>query len=451
VTEPPGRLRAPLMAALLLSAAVVGSGLYLERSLGPRPLLAGDVPGEISGAWFCPHGGGTRWQTWIVVANPSDEHASLRVVTYGSEEREVHTVSVGPGGQRYVEVPAAEMSSGTAVEYFGGPVAAGMVSARDRERGVAAEPCAAAAGETWFLPDGSTRRGFGQRLVVMNPFAERAVLDVVLVGEDETFRPGELTGIVLGPRRTIALDLGDFALEQRTLAAIVTARLGRVAAAGVGFSDGGLRTTIGAREPARSWVLPGAADRADTQLTVLAPGEAPVPCRVRSQHAEEQVELGGEADVRPLSADTLELDAPGQTLLVAAEGPEPFVAARRLARGDDLGSTSGVAGGAARWVSVPASPPTGATSFLVVENPGDEVAEARISLLTSAGRAEAPSIARLVLAGGRAHVIPLEELVGEEPVSVLVETDQGMVVVAQAAHTDGGFAVSAGVPIPPLG
>lgn len=444
-------LRGPLVAALLVSAVAVGSGLYLERSLGPRPLVAGDLPGEVSGAWFCPHGGGATWRTWIVAANPSEQEANVRVVTYGSEERDVQVVRVAPGSQEHVEITASEMSSGTAVEYFGGPVAAGMVSARARGRGVAAEPCATAAGERWLLPEGTTERGFRQGLVVMNPFAERAVFDVVLVGEEDTIRAGDLTGIVLSPRSSEAFDLGEFALGQPTLAAIVEVRLGRVAAGGVGVSEGGLRATLGARDPALSWILPGAADRQSTEMIMLAPGDASVPFRVRSQTAERQVEVVGEADVRPLSAQTLELEAGGETLVVAAEGEEPFVAARRLVRGDDLGSTAGVPDGATRWVSVTPSAPEGATSFLVVENPDEEVAEVRISLLTAEGRAEAPGIARLVLAGGRSQVLPLEELVGEEPVSVFVQADQGTVVVAQAAYSDGGFAVSMGVPIDPLG
>lgn len=445
-----GGFRASMIVALIAAAVVVASGSLLERRLGPRPMVPGDVPEDVSGAWFCPHGGGGRWRTWVVVANPSDQAASLRVVTYGAAAPSVQSATVDPGAQAYLEVPAEEMASGTSVEFFGGPVAAGMVSARDGERGMAAEPCTDAAGGTWYLPEGTTERGFGQRIVLVNSFPERAVVDVTLVADEETIRPGDLTGVVVPPRRAAVIDPGTFALGKRTLAAIVEVRLGKVTAGGLGVSEAGVRNAVGVRARSRTWILPGAADRGPTQVTMLAP-RGPVPFRVRAQGDERQVEAVGEADLAPRSAETIELEAQGQTLVVVAEGEEPFVAARRLVRGDDHASTAGAVEGGTRWVAVPAAPPEGGPAVLLVENPGDEVAEVRISLLTADGRAEVPSIGRLALPAGRSRTIPLEELVGEEPVSALVEATQGVVVVAQAAYADGGYALATGVRIDPLG
>lgn len=445
-----GGFRVSMIAAVLAAALVVASGALLERRLGPRPMVPGDVPDEVTGAWFCPHGGGGRWRTWVVVANPSDEGVGLRVATHGPRAPSVQRATVDPGSQLFLEVPAEEMASGTSVEFFGGPVAAGMVSARDRERGMAAEPCTDAAAGTWYLPEGTTERGFGQRLVLVNPFPERAVVGITLVAEEETIRPGELSGVVIPPRRAAAVDLGGFALGKRTLAAAVEVRLGKVAVAGVGLTPRGVRTVVGVQGPSRMWVLPGAADRGTTEITLLAP-RAPVPFRVRAQDEEGQIEVVGEADLAPRSAETVELEAQGRTLVVVAEGEEPFVAARRLVRDQDHAGTAGAVEGGTRWVAVPATGPGGGSSVLVVENPGDEVADVRISLLTAEGRAEVPSIGRFALPAGRARSISLEDLVGEEPVSALVETTQGVVVVAQAGHTDGGYAVSTGIRMDPLG
>jgi hypothetical protein len=443
------RIRGPIVAAALIAALVVGGGFSLERSLGTRPSTTEEVPEEVSGAWFCPHGGGDRWRTWVVAANPSTREAALRIVTHGDSDPSSQEVTVAPGTQRYVEVPAEGMASGTMVEFFGAPVATGMISSRD-ERGLAAEPCVDAPGTTWYLAEATTERGYAQRIVVMNPFADRAVFDVTLMTDDEVIRAGDLTGIVLPPRRVSAVNLGEYALGKRSLAAVIQVRLGRVASAAVGSSQRGLRTTVGVRAPARTWVLPGAADRDPSELVVLALGRG-VPYRVRAQSADEQVEVVGEADVAPRTVETLELEAQGRSLVVVSEGDAPFVAARRLTRRDDRAGTSGAVEGAAGWVALPAGPPEGATSVLVVENPGGEVAEVRVVLLTRDGRAEAPTLARVVVPAGRAVNIPLEDLVGDEPVSALVEATQGLVVVAQAAHTEGGYAMATGVPLDPLG
>jgi hypothetical protein len=73
-------VRGRLAVAVLTATAAVGGGLALER-LGPRtpdPTTIGD---EVSGAWFCPHGGGEGWRAWIAVANPTAEAAEVRLTS----------------------------------------------------------------------------------------------------------------------------------------------------------------------------------------------------------------------------------------------------------------------------------------------------------------------------------------------------------------------------------
>lgn len=439
--------RARMVGAALVAAAVVAGGLLLDRGLGPRELSAGDVPAEVSGAWFCPHGGDEGMQAWIVLANPSDRTADVHLVSLGRGRPARLPMTVAPRTQRYVEVEAEATSSSTAVEYFGAPVAAGMVVLRGEERGRAAEPCLGESGTRWYLPEGTTERGFDQRVVVMNPFAQEAVISLWLTDERETVKPGELSGLVLPARRARAFDLGEFALGKETLAVTVDVGLGKVAAAGLGFSPGGFRAAVGLREPSTTWILPGAADEGGGALTVQAPAARPVPYRVRRQGAGEQTEIVGEESVEGGKAETLDVDAPDAGLVVAADGREPLLAGRRLEGSDDLASVAAVPAGAPVWVALPASAPEGAEATLIVENPADEVAQVRISLLTESGPAEAPEIATVSLPPGSLRTVDLASMLGEEPVSALVVAETGSVVVGQAAAGDDGYAVALGVPL----
>lgn len=440
--------RARLPGALLAALAVVAGGLALERGLGVRTLAAGDVPQEVSGAWFCPHGGSERWRVWLVVANPAPEPAQIRVVTYGSERPVSQVATVEPGTQRYVEVEAIEPASGSAVEYFGGPVAVGMVMARSTGKGEplgrAAEPCLSETGTRWYLPEGTTVRGFDQRVVVTNPFAQEAVVSLWLTDERETIKPGELQGIVLPSRRSIAFDLGDFALGKETLATTVDVGLGKVAVGGVGISEEGLRAAVAVGAPATTWVLAGARDDAPSALTVLGTGRAEAPFRARIQGVEGQVESISDAEVPPGKAETHQVPAQGAGIVAQSEGEERFVAGRRLVGPRDLASVSGVPEGAVEWVALPTTPPSGGPSTLILENPGDEVADVRIGLLTEIGPAEAPDFARITLRPGGFRTVDLEAFVGSQPVSVVVRSETGSVVVGQASRDETGYAVALG-------
>lgn len=444
----PGGVRVSrVVIAAFLAGAVVAAGVALER-VGPRSLAAREVPEDISGAWFCPHGGGEGWRSWVVVANATSASADLRVVTFGSKRPTRQVVRVPAGAQSYVEVEADQPGSATSVEYFGGPVVGGMVVTRPGGKGMGAEPCAPTSSRRWILTEATTVRGFTERLIVMNPFAERAVFDVVLTTEDDLLRPGDLTGVVLGARRSISFDLGRFALEKGTLVATVQVDLGKVIAGGLGISERGVRLTLPATEAAARWALPGAGVVEGGALTVTSPSASSAPFRVRAQTGGRQTEIVADAEAPAFRGASLQVDLADAALLVAADGPTPLVAQRRLVMATEQASTAGSPGGAARWVALPAMTPEGGTASLLLQNPEDEVAEVRLRLLTLDGPAEAPSIARIVLPPGRLRILPLGDLVGTQPVSVLVEADIGTVVAAQIATSGAGFALSVGGRIP---
>lgn len=436
---------------MILAVLVVGGLVALERLVGPVPPAGGTAPPEVSGVWFCPHGGGEGWRAWIAVANPSDDRAALRVSTVGSGSGTVETpAEIRAGTVSYVEVPAEQDPAVSTVEVFGAPVAAGMVVALPQQGGLAAEPCVARSSTEWFVPGGTTLRGQRARLVMMNPFATDAAVDITLAGSRRIVRPGALRGLVLPSRRSMSIDLNRFALGEEALAATVRATLGRVVVGGLGLPKRGLRSAVGVPRPAGAWVLPGFGDDGTTALQVMVPGLREAPFRVRAQRVDGQTPLLDEASADGGFAEAFELEAERAGLIVEAAGPQPFVASRRTAStaaGDGAltGGAPPVAGGA--WLALPATAPGGGGARLIIQNPGGDTARGRVTLFTDTGPVEAPTLVNLTLGAGRITIVDLSTVAGLRPVAALVEVTDGTLVPAQVSISSDGYAVSVGIPL----
>lgn len=439
--------RVQLIGTVLVAVIVAGGGLLLEREIGPRRLPPANAEQEVSGAWFCPHGGGEGWRGWLALANPAAVQAEAIVTTYSEGVPPTETRTTIPAGsESIVEVPSVRMASGTVVEFFGAAPSAGMVVARP-EGGQAAEPCSPRAGKRWFVAEGTSERGQQAWLVVLNPFSVDATFDVMLTAKEPIAQPGPLHGILLPARQAVALDLNKFALGKKTLAATVEVSSGKVAVSGIGLGENGIRSTQAVPAPARTWFLPGAADDGPTALSVFAPG-GDVPLGATIQGADSQADAGlGDITLPAGLADTFEVLAIQSGLAVATKGTGVFVAGRRLSLSTaaDQAATAGASRGARGWIAPPALGPEGGQSLLIIQNLGPQATSVRVSLLTQEGRTEPPELAELTVDAGLARVVDITDASGGRPVTALVETDGGTVVVAQTSITTGGYAMSLGL------
>jgi hypothetical protein len=441
-----------ILAAILAAASIALAGSLLELSLGPRRYQQSAAGEDVTGAWFCPHGGGEGWRAWIVLANPSPKHAEILVTTYSRGALPTATrTNLLAGRERFIEVPAARMASASVVEFFGASTSAGIVVERAGGEGIAAEPCSSRTGRRWYVAEGTSERGQQAMLVILNPYAVDAIFDVVLAGMDRVVRAGALQGVLLPARQATAVNLNRFALGEPTLAAAVLVSSGRVAVSGFGLGESGFRSVRATAAAARTWFLPGAADDAPSALAVLAP-DGEVPLEVRVQGAENQVDALTDAAVGAGRAMTFEVLALQSGLAVEAEGPGAFVAGRRLSvsTAGDQAATAGAPRGAVAWVAPPALGPGGGQSLLVLQNSGAEAAAGDISFLTLQGRTEAPQLATFSVEGGRTQVLDLSSVSGGQPVTALVKGDSPGLLVAQASLSPAGYAVAMGTPIDQL-
>jgi hypothetical protein len=482
------KIRGRLVVALVVAAIVVAAGTAFERVLGTRPLASSSRPAETSGGWMCPHGGGEGYRAWVVAVNAADRPADVVITTYGrADPRSVRDV-VPARSRRYFEVPAQRMASASVLEFFGPPVVAGMVTRRAEGQGTAAEPCAPDAGRRWFVPEGTSIRGQAAALVVVNPFAQEAVMDIGLFTESDVIRHGNLSGVVVPPHRAEAFDLNRFALGEESLLADVRVSLGKVAVAGFGLgTEGGLRGTLGVSETAPTWILPGASDAEPARVTVLGTEARDAPFQVLTQDAEGSKVVLEEEEVPAHSVQSVKIPEQGAGVIVQGAGNVPFVAGRRLAlavpepppkpepkkppKGEkgqggkdgqdgkgqrdrepepapaDLAATAGAPRPAAAWVAVPAVPPDGEGSLLVLQNPGGAPARGEVVLLAEEGVVGSPI--PVDIEPGSVATLDLAEEGGSQPLAAVVRLSSGRAVAAQVASGPAGYSVSMAIPVEP--
>jgi hypothetical protein len=453
--------RIQALAAAILVALGIGGAVYADRELGPRSLSAGAAATAPSGEWFCPHGGGkTDWEVELQVANPGTEPATIRILTIGRGRAEPSgTFTVEPGSLLRVPVPAEGRERASTVEWFDQWVAVGWVAhAGGDEGGLAAEPCAATAGGRWLLPDGTTATDDDDDyVVVMNPFSRDAVFSVTLLSERTApVQHGDLTDVVLHPHHSVAVRLSDWIKNERTVSALISASIGRVAAGTLGVKPqgGGVRSTIGyLGDPPGTLVFPGGRDAGRTDLAVMSAALERVGLTGELLDEEADQPFGGLADTAPpaQSGRTYTASTVGPTSVVfAGDAPGVAVARRTYGVASDQGSTNGAAPARA-WVVLPAVLGSPSHPGLAFANPGLEPVELTLSYLWP-GPDEADPIT-LTIPPHRTATAPKAFLEVAPDGAVLAVADDGTFVPAAASYSRGreGFAtyaVALGIQIP---
>jgi hypothetical protein len=452
-----GVKRAQALTAALVVALLVGGAVYVDREIGTRAL--GDAAARTaSGEWFCPHGGGSvDWEVELEVANPGTQPATIRVRPMDEgRPAPAETLMVEPGSLLRVPVSAESRERATAVEWFDQWVAVGWVAhAGGNEGGVAAEPCSPAAGERWFLPDGTSETKENKdHVVVMNPFARDAVFSVALLSDRKIpVRLGELTDVVLRPYRSVVVGLNEVVLGERTVSALIEVSVGRVVAGSLGVSTaGGIRSAIGyLGQPPPTLVFPGGADAGRAELVVMSSGLERVGLVGELLEKEVEQPFAGLADSAPPaeSGRTYPTTTAGPTsVLFTAEGSGVAASSRTFGVVSDQASTNG-GEPAAAWLVLPAVSGSPSNPGLVLANPGAEPVQVTLSYLAPA----TASPVTLTIPPMRTATAPKAFVQAAPSGAVLAVASSGTFVPAAASYSRGreGFAtyaVALGVPIP---
>jgi hypothetical protein len=444
--------------ALASVVFLVGALAWLDRSgpKAPAPLPPGTAA---SGAWFCPHGGASDLSVALYLANPGSTTVRARITELGSDPAKAPKSYDVPAGStlRIDQVPK-DRGAATYVEYFGGWIGAGWVASTDE--GVGAEPCAADAARRWFLVDGTTQLGEEAYVIVANPFAVPAVMNVVLyTSSGAPIRQSEWTDLVVPARRSTALHLNTLSKGEEVVSAVLEVSVSRVAAASLGVSDRTkIRSALGWTEPTTKATFPLMKGSGQTELLLLSTGGESIRFGATALSEDQPHPAGGlteqehgaasaRAYVIPVEPGPVAID------LFTLDDARVVGALRALGPGGDLGATAGAVTGSDSWLVLPATSPGPATPGAVLVNDGDTDVVATVQLLPqTGGTAAAPATVRVP--AHSAAAVPRDLWASAPGAAMLVRSDGGP-LVALAASTSGGsagaqgYALSMGVPFPP--
>lgn len=262
-----------LVVLAVLATAVVAVGRYATAD-APEPTeplgrltptaAPADAPAQ---TWFCAAGsaegsGGVAEQT-AALTNTTD---TLRTatVTALTDAGVAATTTVELPPQSRTPVRSSDLVTATwaslLVEVDGGGVA--VDHNLSGPFGATGGPCASASSASWYFPATSTLFGVRSLVALFNPYAERAVLDIVAETDDGVREPGEYAGLVVEPRSVRVVDIAEVITVRDQLSLSITARAGLVVVEQlqVATDDAELPTslavTLGAPAPQPAWYFP---------------------------------------------------------------------------------------------------------------------------------------------------------------------------------------------------
>jgi hypothetical protein len=255
-----------LVAALVVGALAAGRATTATGSTTATSTVAPNaaVAAQSSPVWFCPG------------LPPALPHASARVAlsNIGSNAADVVVtdlldngtsthVSLTIAADTVVVKPRDQLGGPGAltVETFGGRVL--VEEGIDSSGAMESTPCATQASPHWYFAAGSTPRGVQQWLVIDNPYASDAKVDVTLRTGGGVLRPDALQGLDVARRSRVVVAVHDVAVRQDRVAVAVVAEVGAVIAAQtLVYSNAagtpGVALSMGAPTIATEWTFAGA-------------------------------------------------------------------------------------------------------------------------------------------------------------------------------------------------
>ncbi len=232
------------------SSALIELGGFPQSPSGSR----------ISTSWFCPGAaaGDGLDAASVVLSNPSDTDYTASVSFLSADPVESRTVVVPARSQLDVDILRGRSVGvvSAVVEIIGssGSVEQELIYGA----GDVTSQCVTQTADTWYFADGFTAEGSSQRLVLMNPYPESAVVNVAFTTQAGRRAPTALQGVVLAPRslRSISLAEAGAANEPR-IALEVEATSGQIVASRMqhylGAGRLGYSTTVGVPEALTEW------------------------------------------------------------------------------------------------------------------------------------------------------------------------------------------------------
>ena len=293
----------------------------------------------------------------------------------GSTSIDVHEVAAVGVAAGLVEPPSADTATASVVK--------GAES-------LSAEGCASMPARITVLAGGSTLSGRTFEVQLMNPYSGRAIVDLVVQSEAGLESSGELEAVIVPPRSSIIVDLGDILPGREVLNVVIETTTGSVLAVGR-FGETGDSAVWRAVEPAQEWFLPVAHGLGARSVLIANASAVDVEYELDfySPDGVEEAQLSEVIPARGVAViDIGAITSAPAAVHVVATGPiAGFV---RMQEAWSTSLTSGATVPASRWLLPGAGSIEGGFGSVVVFNPGIE--EANFTLTARRGRSEAVNL-----------------------------------------------------------
>ncbi|HEV8089975.1 MAG TPA: hypothetical protein VGQ50_15055 [Actinomycetota bacterium] len=444
------------LAIMLAALALVGA--EAATRLGPATPAAATTGTAPSTTWLCPHGGGPGWTATIEIANPTATTLDARLTSYAQGPvGKPKDVSVPAHGEVLQEVDASTREASTRVDVFGGWAAVGwVVWGGAQEPGLGAEPCTSTPGADWDVVDGVTTQNSHSFLVVMNPFAIDAVIDVTLyLPEEPPVRSNAWTDLTVPAGSAMALPVGSQkvgALGQSIVGAEVTAARGRIAVASSVVRDaGGIRSSLAVPGQASRWVLPITGGAGGATLSLLVTNDTGV--RFTADVLARGVDaspVGDLTDVRQGGSSTMSAQIPtdgGSAVLVQSEDGTVAAGLRAAGHGGDDAATGGAATDAPAWLVLPTAFGQKPQPSMVLVNDGTTKVLATVTLIHEGGGGLGDTV-QVTIPAGQTAAVPPTFLAKDHTAAALVQATGPIVALGAGTAGSGRYAMALGVPLP---
>jgi hypothetical protein len=410
-----------VLGALLVAALAAGHAGATRPSPAPSASVSPNVSmlGSSNSVWFCP-GLPTALpprSARVTIANIGDTTADVVVTDLADKGTVTHlAVEVPPRSEVTNTRDQLGGPGALTVESFGGRVL--VEEGTESARALDTVPCATRTSAHWYFAAGTTPRGVQQWLVIDNPYASDAKVDVTLRTSSGVRRPDALQSLDVPRRSRAVIAIHDIAVRVDRVAVEIDAEFGSVVAAqSLVYTSAagtpGFAISLGVPTAAIEWTFPGGVAQAgSTALVAIA--------NVGDANAQVDVQVTAEASKGLIAPATLTV-APDDVVWVqlgqcAGAATKACVAvplgtrysldvrseqsvsivAQTLARFDDapalVGTVTspGTVAPARSWAFARSRVPGERSTTLSLFNPGADPAVVGVGLV-SGGRVERPA------------------------------------------------------------
>jgi len=291
-----------VLVALVAVGLAVGNGSSAapEHVAVPASGTNASALASSNTVWFCPGAPAKVYPASagrVTLSNIGDAAAEADVTDLADDGTPTHTQLRVPADSVVTRPRDAFGGPGAlTVETFGGRVVVeeGITASKAFE----STPCATRTSTHWYFAAGSTPRGVEQWLVITNPYASDAKVDVTLRTSGGVRKPDDLQAMDVARRSRSVIAVHDYAVRLDRVAVEVDAEVGSVVASQVSVFTAdaggpGVAQTIGSPAPASEWTLPGGIARrhASTYVAIANVGGETAQVDVQATDAHKKASI----------------------------------------------------------------------------------------------------------------------------------------------------------------